>query len=49
MQELEPLPIRIIDRWSNMVVDGLMNDISDKTLLYMLATLKEVIIEENQK
>jgi hypothetical protein len=53
MQELEPLPlaplpIRLIERWGAMVQNDELK-VDKAMLLYMLETLKEVIIEQNQK
>jgi hypothetical protein len=52
MQELEnlplpPLPIRLINRWGTMVQNDELK-VDKAMLLYMLETLKEVIIEENK-
>lgn len=52
MRELEPLslvplPIRLIERWGTMVQNDELK-VDKAMLLYMLETLKEVIIEENK-
>lgn len=45
-KELAPLPIRLIERWGAMVQNDELK-VDKAMLLYMLETLREVIIEEN--
>ena len=47
--ELEPLPIRLIDRWLKMIEKKELHSLSEENIVHMLTTLKKVIIEENQK
>lgn len=46
---MRELPIRIIDRWLEMIEKEELHSLSKENVVHMLETLKEVIIEENQK
>ena len=43
------LPIAIINRWLEMIENDELNSLSKENIVQMLTTIKEVIIEENQK
>lgn len=43
------LPIAIINRWLEMIENKELHSLSEENVVHMLTTLKEVIIEENQK
>ena len=43
------LPIAIINRWLEMIENDELYSLSKENIVYMLTTIKEVIIEENQK
>ena len=43
------LPIAIINRWLKMIEKKELHSLSEENVVHMLTTLKEVIIEENQK
>ena len=46
---MRELPIRIIDRWLEMIEKKELHSLSEENVVYMLETLKEVINESNQK
>ena len=43
------LPIAIINRWLEMIEKKELYSLSEENVVYMLTTIKEVIIESNQK
>lgn len=43
------LPIAIINRWLEMIENDELYSLSEENIIYMLTTIKEVIIESNQK
>ena len=43
------LPIAIINRWLEMIEKDELNSLSKENIVQMLTTIKEVIIESNQK
>lgn len=43
------LPIAIINRWLEMIEKKELHSLSEKNIVHMLTTLKEVINESNQK
>jgi len=46
---MQELPIRLIDRWLEMIEKKELHNLSEENIVHMLTTLKKVIIEENQK
>ena len=46
---MRELPIRIIDRWLEMIEKKELHSLSEENVVHMLTTLKEVINESNQK
>lgn len=46
---MRELPIRIIDRWLEMIEKEELHSLSKENVVHMLETLKEVINESNQK
>jgi len=46
---MQELPIRLIDRWLEMIENKELHSLSEENVVHMLTTLKKVIIEENQK
>lgn len=46
---MQELPIRIIDRWLELIEKDEKYTLSREGIVYMLETLKEVINESNQK
>ncbi len=46
---MQELPIRLIDRWLEMIEKKELHSLSEENIVHMLTTLKKVIIEENQK
>lgn len=46
---MQELPIAIINRWLEMIENNELNSLSKEGIVYMLTTLKNVIIEENKK
>ena len=45
---MQELPIAIINRWLEMIENDELHSLSKENIIYMLTTIKEVIIE-NQK
>ena len=45
----ELMSVRLINQWLKLVEDDKLSNISDSTVAYILETLKDIIIEENQK
>ncbi len=43
------LPIAIINRWLEMIENKELHSLSEENIVHMLTTIKEVLIEENQK
>ncbi len=43
------LPIAIINRWLEMIENDELYSLSKENIVHMLTTIKEVLIEENQK
>ena len=43
------LPIAIINRWLEMIEKKELHSLSEENVVYMLTTIKKVLIEENQK
>lgn len=43
------LPIAIINSWLEMIENDELYSLSEENIVYMLTTIKEVLIEENQK
>ena len=47
MQE-DLMSVRLINQWLKLIESDKLSNISDSTVAYILVTLKDVIIEENQ-
>lgn len=45
----ELMSVRLINQWLKLMEDDKLSNISDSTVAYILETLKDIIIEENQK
>lgn len=45
----ELMSVRLINQWLKLMEDDKLSNISDSTVAYILVTLKDIIIEENQK
>jgi len=43
------LPVAIINRWLEMIEKKELHSLSEENIVHMLTTIKEVLIEENQK
>jgi hypothetical protein len=46
---MQELPIRLIDRWLEMIEKKELHNLSEENIIYMLTTIKGAIIEENKK